>query len=70
MANVTTENKKLDERIRTQVIDVMREVLSDPDTGLDITPEFSRKLKQSVKAEAEGKLCGYDPATGEASIRD
>ena len=55
MAKATTENKKLDERIRSQVIDVMREVLSDPDAGLEVTPEFSRKLKESVKAEAAGK---------------
>lgn len=55
MADATTGNKKLDERIRTQVIDVMHEVLSDPDAGLEITSEFSRKLKQSIKAETEGK---------------
>lgn len=55
MANATIENKKLGEQIRKQVIDVMREVLSDPDAGLEITPAFSRKLKQSVRAETAGR---------------
>ncbi|HEX9722292.1 MAG TPA: hypothetical protein VGA53_03425 [Candidatus Paceibacterota bacterium] len=55
MAKTITENKNLDNRIRSQVIDVMREVLSDPDAGLEVTPEFSRKLKQSMKAEEAGK---------------
>jgi len=55
MAKTTTIEKKIDERIRRQVIDVMREVLSDPDAGLEITPEFNRKLNQSAKAEAQGK---------------
>jgi len=55
MAKTVTENKKLDARIRTQVIGVMREVLSDPDAGLEVTPEFSRKLKESMKAEEAGK---------------
>lgn len=55
MAKATTRDKKIDARIRSQVIDVMREVLSDPDAGLALTPAFTRKLKQSIKAEAEGK---------------
>ena len=56
MAKTITENKKLDARIRTQVIGVMREVLSDPDAGLEVTPEFSTKLKQSVKDEKAGRI--------------
>jgi len=56
MTKATTIDKKLDNRIRRQVIDVMREVLSDPDAGLEITPGFNRKLNQSIKAETEGKI--------------
>ena len=55
MTKTVTENKNLDDRIRSQVIDVMREVLSDPDAGLEVTPEFSGKLKESMKAEEAGK---------------
>jgi len=54
MAKATTD-KKLSKQIRGQIIEVMREVLSDPEAGLEVTPEFGRKLKQSIKAEAQRK---------------
>ena len=60
MAKTTAENKNLDDRIRSQGIDVMREVLSDPDAGLEVTPEFGRKLKQSIKAEGAGKTTSLE----------
>ncbi len=60
MTKAATIDKKLNDRIRRQVIDVVREVLSDSDAGLEITPEFSRKLNQSVRAETEGKTTSLE----------
>lgn len=42
--------------IRGEVIDVIREVLSDPDRELDLTPAFGRHLTKSLKEKRAGKV--------------
>jgi hypothetical protein len=42
--------------VRKEVIDVMREVLSDPDAGLNLTSNFTRRLKKSLKDKERGRI--------------
>jgi len=43
--------------IRDTVEEVLLEILSDPDAGLELDPEFERQLRESVAyAQAGGKM--------------
>jgi hypothetical protein len=42
--------------IRKEVVDVVTELLSDPDVGLELNNSFERKLKKSVAQKAKGKV--------------
>lgn len=42
--------------IRGEVVNVMREVLSDPDAGLKLTASFNRHLTKSVIDKRAGKI--------------
>jgi len=43
--------------IRDTVEEVLLEILSDPDAGLELHPEFERRLQESVAyAQAGGKM--------------
>ena len=55
MAQTTLSERKITDLVRREVIDVMREVLSDPDAGLELTPGAVRRLKHSIKAKEAGK---------------
>ena len=54
--NTITIPKETHNIVRREVIDVVREVLSDPDLGLELTPAFSRRLKKSLKEKKAGKV--------------
>ncbi|OGZ56483.1 MAG: hypothetical protein A3H64_01035 [Candidatus Ryanbacteria bacterium RIFCSPLOWO2_02_FULL_45_11c] len=53
--NITLK-KDLHTIIRKEVVDVMTELLSDPDAGLELSPAFERKLKKSATEKAKGKI--------------
>lgn len=53
---LTISPKNIQAIVREEVVGVMREVLSDPDAGLEITPSFSRRLKKSLKDEKAGRV--------------
>lgn len=42
--------------IRKEVVDVMTELLSDPDAGLKLYSSFERRLKKSAAEKAKGKV--------------
>ncbi len=50
------ERNVIGEIIREKVIEVMREILSDPDYGFELRPSFIKRLKKSIEAEKKGKL--------------
>lgn len=60
MAKILLQNKKINEIIRRQVIEVMREMLSDPDFGLELRPQFIKRLKKSIKSKKAGKYISLD----------
>ncbi|PIR71795.1 MAG: hypothetical protein COX89_01150 [Candidatus Nealsonbacteria bacterium CG_4_10_14_0_2_um_filter_37_10] len=55
MVKLVTQPKNITTIVRKEVIDVIREVLSDPDIGLELTQGFIRRLKKSVKEKEVGK---------------
>ena len=43
--NIITQNKSLNILIRKTVLEVMQEVLADPDFGLELTERVKKRLK-------------------------
>ncbi len=62
MANALLKNDKtiLKAQIRTAVIEVIREILDDPDYGLELTPYTIKRLKESLKSKKEGKVVSLE----------
>jgi len=60
MAKILLQNKKINGIVRRQVIEVIREMLSDPDFGLELKPEFIKRLKKSIKSKKAGKYTSLD----------
>ena len=52
----TIQQANLHSIIRKEVVDVVTELLSDPDAGLKLNPSFERRLKKSVAKKAKGKV--------------
>lgn len=49
------EKEKINDIAQRQVVSALREILSDPDTGLNLTTRFVRKIKKSSKSKEFGK---------------
>lgn len=60
MANTLVEDKKLRNLIRWEVMAVMEELLSDPDFGLEMRPEFIKRLKKSIESKKDGRLIPFE----------
>ena len=54
--------------IRKEVVDVMTELLSDPDSGLELNTAFERKLKKSVAERAKGKVTPLSKVFAQLSV--
>jgi hypothetical protein len=52
----TIQKEDLHTIIRKEVVDVMTELLSDPDAGLELTQSFERRLKKSKTENTKGKV--------------
>ena len=54
------KSKEVGDFIRKKVIEVIREIVSDPDYGLELNPEFEKNLKKSVRSQKAGKVLNLD----------
>lgn len=54
MYKTTTQNQKLNVLVHQQVIRSLQGILNDPDFGLELRPEFIRRLKKSVREKEKG----------------
>ena len=54
------QEKKLNNLIRKQVIEVLREYLDDPDFGLELRSEFETKLRKSIRSKKSGRTKSLD----------
>lgn len=50
------QEKKIERIAERAVIRVFQRMLADPDFGLELRPEFERKLKRSATSKKEGRL--------------
>ena len=58
MSKITleTKEKNISDLVRHQVVDVFREILSDPDRGLNFREGFVRKMKKSIRSKKAGRV--------------
>lgn len=49
------QNHKLDSLVRQQVVSSLREILSDPDFGLNLKPTAFQKLRKSIRSKKAGR---------------
>ena len=54
--------------IREEVREVMREILSDSDAGLELTADFNRRLKKSVRQKKEGRVAPLSDIFGQYGV--
>ncbi len=54
--------------IRKEVVDVMTELLSDPDAGLKLSPSFERRLKKSTREKVKGKVTPLSEVFAQFSV--
>ncbi len=61
---MSQKNAKKDFRsiAREEVVSAMREVLSDPDAGLELTSGFTKRLEKSVQDKEENKVATLSEA--------
>lgn len=53
---LTMPIKNIHTIVRREVVDVVREVLSDPDVGSELTPGFIRRLRKSTRDKDKGRV--------------
>lgn len=54
------ENRQLRSLIRRTVMDVVQEVLADPDYGLALKPSFIKRLQESANQKKAGRVVSFD----------
>lgn len=60
MTDIIVGDKKLDSLIRWRVIDVIQEILADPDYGLTLRLEAVKQLKKSVRSREVGRVISLE----------
>jgi len=46
--------------IRHMIVEILQEVLADPDFGLELTSDTIKDLKESVRQKKEGKVISLE----------
>ena len=64
MVKTLTRERNMNARVRREVVDVLREILSDPDAGLKFTSAVVRRLKQSQQAKRQGRIASLSSVLG------
>jgi len=54
MQKVAIKNHKIETLVRLQVMHSLREILTDPDFGLELKPAASNRLKKSNQSYKKG----------------
>ena len=60
MQKVAIKNHKIETLVRRQVAHSMREILTDPDFGLELKPAVVRRLKKSRESYDKGLFKSLD----------
>ena len=54
MIKIALHESKLNSLVRKQVISILRELLDDPDFGLELTEYTKEKLRHSISSKRKG----------------
>ncbi len=57
--NTLTQDKNLHVLIRKTVLEVVQEILADPDFGLEFRESFAKRMKKSIQSYEDGKLIPF-----------
>lgn len=60
MTKVIIEDRKINNLIKRNVIETIREIFNDPDYGLPITPETIKRLRKSINSKKTGRVIAFD----------
>jgi len=52
--------KRIDAIVRQRVIEVMREILTDPDYNLELKASFTKRLQKSIQSKKNNKVISFD----------
>lgn len=55
-----TQNKNLTNLIRQTVLEIIQEILADPDYGLALNGNFEKRLKKSIQSQKDGSVVSFD----------
>lgn len=54
------QNKNLTSLIRQTVLEIIQEILADPDYGLALNGNFEKRLKNSIESQRAGRVVSFD----------
>ncbi|MEK9132329.1 MAG: hypothetical protein AAB606_01290 [Patescibacteria group bacterium] len=57
---ITIKEKKIEKIVERTVFRILQRALTDPDFGLEVRPEFEKKLKKSISSRKNGRLKNFD----------
>lgn len=55
----TSQEKQIEKIAERAAIGVLRDLLSDPDHGFEVRPDFEKKLKKSIVSRKAGRLKNF-----------
>lgn len=55
MSNILIQEKKIGDIAHRQVMAALREILSDPDRGLELKAGFINRIKKSTRSKEAGR---------------
>lgn len=54
-----TQSKNLTNLIRQTVLEIIQEILADPDYGLALNGNFEKRLEKSVQSKRAGRVVSF-----------
>lgn len=65
---LTIQKESLSHLIRQAVVEVIGDILSDPDYGLALNPASVGRLKKSVQSKKEGRVSSLEEVLRELKV--
>jgi len=56
----TTKERKIEKIVERTVFRILQRALTDPDFGLEVRPEFEKRLKKSIVSRKNSRLKSFD----------
>lgn len=69
MAKAGIYQKNLEDMARRNVVGILREILSDPDSELSLRENIARRLRKSIQSKKTGRVKSLDAVLRKYSSR-